>query len=310
MKNNYPVKYSVIGIYDEINRYTKAPEQITYIASKCYVIAENIRYNEDGTKKKTYEVCFPFVLSNASYSFIRSNPLNSYEKVEDVYDSYEEALKVAKSKNEECILGKIGFLLYDDNFEKNCEKITKKANLYIEKYKVLEKIIEENTEDMIVGLEPKEQTVVLVTEKVEKVIDLSLYNILKLFDNCNIVVYSLSDDEYTALKDDINEELSLNEYNKKCLMQYNPDKKLFKINNYDDKENPYFILDEDLKPNIVMSDKMIQEYFNNKPEAIIYTTETYEDVMSSYITKNHNYYDNDNEKTPINKKLLFKFNKK
>ena len=33
MKNNYPIKYSVIGIYDEINRNTNEPEYITYIAS-------------------------------------------------------------------------------------------------------------------------------------------------------------------------------------------------------------------------------------------------------------------------------------
>lgn len=309
MKNNYPVKYSVIGINDEVNRYTNEPEQITYIASKCYVIEENIIYNENGIKKKNYKVCFPFALSNASFSFVRTNPFNGYEKVDDVYDSFEEALKVAKSKNEGFIFDKIGILPLDENFEINYEKITKKANKYIEKYKELEKIIEENTEDMIVGIDPKEQSVVLVTDKVEKVIDLSLYKILELYNDCNIVVYSLSDDEYTALKEDINEDLSLKEYNNKCLMQYNPNIKLFKINNYDDKGNPYFILDEYLRPKREITDKMIQEYFNNKSDAIIYTTETYEDVISSYITENHNFYDNNNEKTPINKKVLFKFKK-
>ena len=306
MKNNYPIKYSVIGIYDEINRNTNEPEQITYIASKCYVVEENIIHNENGTKKKTYGVYFPFVLSNASFSFVRTV---GYEKVDDVYDSFEEALEVAKSKNDEFILDKIAFLPFDEHFETNYEKITKKANMYIEKYKKLEKIIEENTDDMIVGLEPKEQSIVYVTDKVEKVVDLSLYKILELCNDCNLVVYSLSDDEYTALKEDINEDLSLKEYNKKCLIQYDPNIKLFKINNYDDKENSSFILDENLRPKREITDEMIQEYFNNKPDAIIYTTETYEDVISSYIIEKHNYYDNDNEKTPINKKLLFKFKK-
>ena len=306
MKNNYPVKYSVIGIYDEINRNTNEPEQITYIASKCYVVEENIIHNENGTKKKTYGVYFPFVLSNASFSFVRTV---GYEKVDDVYDSFEEALEVAKSKNEEFILDKIAFLPFDEHFETNCEKITKKANMYIEKYKKLEKLIEENTDDMIVGLEPKEQSVVYVTDKVKKVVDLSLYKILELCFDCNLVVYNLSDDEYMALKEDINEDLSLKEYNNKCLIQYNPNIKLFKINNYDDKENSSFILDENLRPKREITDEMIQEYFNNKPDAIIYTTETYEDVISSYIVEKHNYYDNDNEKTPINKKLLFKFKK-
>lgn len=306
MKNNYPIKYSVIGIYDEINRNTNEPEQITYIASKCYVVEENIIHNENGTKKKTYGVYFPFVLSNASFSFVRTI---GHEKVDDVYDSFEEALEVAKSKNDEFILDKIAFLPFDEHFETNYEKITKKANMYIEKYKKLEKIIEENTDDMIVGLEPKEQSIVYVTDKVEKVVDLSLYKILELCNDCNLVVYSLSDDEYTALKEDINEDLSLKEYNKKCLIQYDPNIKLFKINNYDDKENSSFILDENLRPKREITDEMIQEYFNNKPDAIIYTTETYEDVISSYIIEKHNYYDNDNEKTPINKKLLFKFKK-
>lgn len=307
MKNNYPVKYSVVGIYDEINRNTNEPEYITYIASKCYVTEENIIYNENGTKKKTYGVCFPFGLSNASFSFVRKI---SDENVDAVYDSFEDALKVAKSKNDEFILDKIAFLAFDEHFETNCEKITKKANMYIEKYKKLEKLIEENTDDMIVGLEPKEQSVVYVTDKVEKVVDLSLYKILELCNDCNLVVYSLSDNEYMALKEDINEDLSLKEYNNKCLMQYNPNIKLFKINNYDDKENPSsFILDENLRPKREISDEIIQEYFNNKPDAIIYTTETYEDVISSYITEKHNFYDNDNEKTPINKKVLFKFKK-
>ena len=307
MKNNYPIKYSVIGIYDEINRNTKEPEQITYIASKCYVIEENIIYNENGTKKKTYGVYFPFGLSNASFSFVRTV---SYEKVDDIYDSFEEAVKVAESKNKEFILDKMAILPFDEHFETNYEKITKKANMYIEKYKELEKIIEENTEDMIVGLDPKEQSIVLVTDKVEKVIDLSLYKILELYIDYNIVVYSLSDNEYMALKEDLNEDLSLKEYNNKCLMQYNPNIKLFKLNNYDDKENPSsFILDENLRPKREISDEMIQEYFNNKPDAIIYTTETYEDVISSYITEKHNLYDNDNEKTSINKKVLFKFKK-
>ena len=306
MKNNYPVKYSVIGIYDEINRNTNEPEQITYIASKCYVVEENIIHNENGTKKKTYGVYFPFVLSNASFSFVRTV---GYEKVDYVYDSFEEALEVAKSKNEEFILDKIAFLPFDEHFETNCEKITKKANMYIEKYKKLEKLIEENTDDMIVGLEPKEQSVVYVTDKVKKVVDLSLYKILELCFDCNLVVYNLSDDEYMALKEDINEDLSLKEYNNKCLIQYNPNIKLFKINNYDDKEKSSFILYENLRPKREITDEMIQEYFNNKPDAIIYTTETYEDVISSYIIEKHNYYDNDNEKTPINKKLLFKFKK-
>ena len=306
MKNNYPIKYSVIGIYDEINRNTNEPEYITYIASKCYVIEENIIYNQNGTKKKTYEVSFPFALSNASFSFVRTI---GDEKVDDVYDSFEEALEVAKSKNDEFILDKIAFLPFDEHFETNYEKITKKANMYIEKYKKLEKIIEENTDDMIVGLEPKKQSIVYVTDKVEKVVDLSLYKILELCFDYNLVVYSLSDDEYTDLKEDINEDLSLKEYNKKCLIQYNPNIKLFKINNYNDKGNSSFILDENLRPKREITDEMIQEYFNNKPDAIIYTTETYEDVISSYIIEKHNYYDNDNEKTPINKKLLFKFKK-
>ena len=112
-----------------------------------------------------------------------------------------------------------------------------------------------------------------------------------------------------ALKEDINEDLSLKEYNNKCLIQYNPNIKLFKINNYNDKGNSSFILDENLRPKREITDEMIQEYFNNKPDTIIYTTETYEDVISSYIIEKHNYYDNDNEKTPINKKLLFKFKK-
>lgn len=206
MKNNYPIKYSVIGIYDEINRNTNEPEQITYIASKCYVTEENIIYNENGTKKKTYGVYFPFALSNASFSFVRTI---GDENVDAVYDSFEDALKVAKSKNDEFILDKIAFLPFDEHFETNCEKITKKANMYIEKYKKLEKLIEENTDDMIVGLEPKEQSVVYVTDKVEKVVDLTLYKILELCFDCNFVVYSLSDDEYMALKEDINEDLSL-----------------------------------------------------------------------------------------------------
>lgn len=309
MKNNYPVKYSVVGIYDEIDRITKEPEQITYIASKCLVIEENIIYHEDGEKKKSYIVCFPFRFNTDLFSFVRSYPFSGYEEVNDVYDSYDEALEAAKSKNEEYISNKISFLPFDENFEINCEKITTKGKKYIEKYKKLEKIIEENTDDMIVGLVPKKQSIVLVTDKVKKVVDLSLYKALELYDNCNIIVYNLSNDEYDALKEDINEGISLTKYNNKCLVQYNSNKKIFKINNYDDKDKSYVILDSKLKLQKELTNNMIQEYFDDKPEVIIYTTETYEDIISSYVIEKHSYYDNDNEKTPINKKILFKFNK-
>lgn len=305
MKNNYPVKYAVIGINDEVNKI----KQITYIASKCYVIEESIRYSENGEKNKFYNVCFPFTLGNDLFSFIRTNPLNGFRQVDNVYDSYDEAIYAAKLKNEEYVLNKIGILPFDERFQINYNELIKKEEFYIEKYKKLEKLIEENTDDMIVGITPKKQSIVLVTDKDKKEVDLSLYKALELYDDCNVVVYNLLDEEYNGLKEAINYDLPLKVYNNKCLIVYNAKKNIIKINNYDDKDNSYFMLDGCLFVQKDITDKMVHECFNNKPGVIIYTTETYEDVISSYVVENHNYYDNDNKNTPINKKVLFKFKK-
>ena len=63
MKNNYPIKYTIMPIleckncqYDYDEQLKIEYQTICYIVSKCYLISEKIRYKENGLQSQEYEV--------------------------------------------------------------------------------------------------------------------------------------------------------------------------------------------------------------------------------------------------------------
>lgn len=113
---NYPVKYAVLELKvkgDWKNDYKD--RTIGFIASKCRIVSQNIRYFQDGTSKLSYQVVFPYknieeyknrISRNLPFDEIEKLPnFGSYDNclnatvVSEIYDTYDEASDVADNKN-------------------------------------------------------------------------------------------------------------------------------------------------------------------------------------------------------------------
>jgi len=114
----YPIKYGVLEIKEEGN-WENGFVDITkgYIVSKCYVVESNTKYYADGKSKETYSVVFPYQdinvfmesiknndhVKNLGYKKIpRLNAMKEYysvEKLDNIYDNYEDAKEMAEIKN-------------------------------------------------------------------------------------------------------------------------------------------------------------------------------------------------------------------
>lgn len=116
-KLNYPVKYAVLELKTK-GGFEQDYKDMTvgFIASKCYVIGQNVRYYQDGTSKLSYQVVFPYndihnykwrVARNYQFDEKEISPSFGYygdcmnaNIVLNVFDTYDEASVVADSENE------------------------------------------------------------------------------------------------------------------------------------------------------------------------------------------------------------------
>ena len=102
--DNLKVKYAVMEVkddkgYDEYTKEAKIKDVVVaYIVSKCYIISETMDYVKD---KITYEVVFPYDRIGISRRFKKSDniDLQNTVVVDETFNSYDEALKVADEKN-------------------------------------------------------------------------------------------------------------------------------------------------------------------------------------------------------------------
>lgn len=111
MKINYPVKYTAMPIIEQVgwnnglNELERNYDVVCYIVSKCYLLSDLTRYKEDGQSVREYEVVFPYQLGDYNnwkrtiplFNLYSGNSINS-NRVNFVFDSYEEALKYATKK--------------------------------------------------------------------------------------------------------------------------------------------------------------------------------------------------------------------
>lgn len=99
-KMNYPVKYSVLNPIELTKRselcYTY--DVVGYFVSKVYVVGETVRYFDDGTSKKQYQIVFPYLNRTELLQGQRHVPEYDYDGtcsnarcVSEIFDSYEEA---------------------------------------------------------------------------------------------------------------------------------------------------------------------------------------------------------------------------
>lgn len=153
-KLKYPVKYAVMPIKEQtgwtagLNELQGRYSIVANIVSKCYVISEKREYLSDGRVEIVYEVVFPY---NIYYDNIKKEipqyncnyRCSNSVIVTHIFNDFEEALAVAEEKNMD-ILASNSLCLSDDESKVRIENHKET----IDRYKKIEKIIENETVDM------------------------------------------------------------------------------------------------------------------------------------------------------------------
>ena len=160
MKINYPIKYAAMPIIEQVgwshglHELEREYDVVCYIVSKCHLISDLTKYTEDGRSVKQYEVVFPYQPGEfsrwqrvtPSYNLIHGYCTNG-NKVDKIFDTYEEALSFVTAKNEELCKKSYIYLPYSENY---AEKIQAKKDEFatkLDEYKLLEQQILLHTND-------------------------------------------------------------------------------------------------------------------------------------------------------------------
>ena len=288
MKYNYPVKYCVMPV--EANDWFGNKIEIkAFIVSKCYVINKIVNYNVDGSEDVKYNIVFPYqkvAYTNYDYErvypqFDRLENLNNGVTTRYIFENREEAKAYAnelnKKYNEE---NYNSTFMYQDNKENSYNKD-------LEKFQLLEDKIELLTSDMIVNNGFKKNEVIFCEKENNKVLEMSLYDFIIYYRSMNFYVCSVDIETMNEIK--------LNIDNKKWFKKLNDDK--FKpllysnsgiIKIASNSSDGSYYLDQNDKLNY---SKKIPSFVNdarfmrNDDMLKIYSTETIDDIINSYINK-------------------------
>lgn len=313
MKNNYPIKYTAMPIIEQtgwnsgLNELEREYGVVCYIVSKCYVVGREEKYNRYGNTECKYKVVFPYEKDNLHRCLSRVEPdydfygrCSNSINVDKVFDSFEEAREDAKKKNEKIIKKKISFLHCDDNFLENVSLLRKEQEEKVNKYRKIERMMEKNSSDLVVNDKVKEQTVIIERNNSYNKKDYSLYDMIKLYndvysnkdfmriydDNAdeNFIAYNVSLDDYKKIEEQLKngQEVDIDSIKKNCLLISVGSGKKMKVINYDakDKKSCFYIEDGFL----YYDDKMDFSLGSISGDTlVVYTMESYDDVISSYI---------------------------
>ena len=212
MKINYPVKYALMPIIEQVgwthglHELERDYDVVYYVVSKCYLINDTTKYKEDGSVEREYEVVFPYQLSEfnswkreiPSYNLIHGGCINS-NKVDRIFDTYEETLKCAKGKNESlCEKTWVSLPITDDILDKIEEKKSE-FNSKAEEYLALQELISLNTLDMEVKENKELDYVIEVSKNGTRVLKCNIYEIIRLFSNDSFAVYNISKKDYDRI---------------------------------------------------------------------------------------------------------------
>lgn len=318
MKINYPIKYAAMPIIEQVgwshglHELEREYDVVCYIVSKCHLISNLTKYMEDGRSIKQYEVVFPYQPSEfsrwqrvtPSYNLIHGYCTNG-NKVDAIFDSYEEASSFVTTKNEELCKKSYVYLPYSENY---AAKIQAKKDVFNEKlieYKLLEQQILLHTKDMEIGKNKDLTNVIKIANNNGRILSCSIYEVLQLFDNDKFVVYSISQEQYNNLTNLIGEE-KIDDI--KSII--GPEQGLVIHRTKDDfiklaiEEGcgAYYIENNSICYDHQI-DKVTKDDFENIDEdtLIFYTTETIEDLLNSY--KKHSEIDLRQIQGPVLKKV-------
>ena len=117
---NYPIAYAVLELKEKYKNMTNG-SYITqgFIVSKCYVLESSIKYDSDSGYKLKHKVVFPYKDFTSFKTSFRDgkqkigdpqipvknayNDIYSYDIVDNLFNTYEEAKASANEKNEEYV---------------------------------------------------------------------------------------------------------------------------------------------------------------------------------------------------------------
>lgn len=163
-KINYPVKYVLLGIYEQVgHNYFGWADPIYdvcgYIVSKAYLVGETVEYKGNGNSEKNYQVVFPFVhpalngLSRREFPHKdASGRYSDVVSVTEVFEDFEEGKKKAEEQNKQIktrnLVKNISFS--DSDWQKKYQEIEEEFARKMQKYSEYEQTILDRTEDMVV----------------------------------------------------------------------------------------------------------------------------------------------------------------
>ena len=292
MKNNYPIRYAIIPMKEQIgwshgmHELERKFGTVYYIVSKCYLVGESKKYKIDGSVEERYQVVCPYKEENyniwnkdePSYNLINGLCTNSIF-TDTLFDTYDEARIVKDEKNRELLNNMFRYICFPiETYKKRRKEIEDEFNNKKVYYDELESEIEKRTKDLSVYSIPKEQSVISFKDNKCKKMNSSLYEVVSLFDTDNYIVYCISDEDFVKLQNSIDSDIPLDNYNYQPLLIHNKDLKVTKVLSSKDKET--YLVKNELVNYIDGSFNIPSEY-----DVVFYTVENYDDIIKSYNNK-------------------------
>ena len=285
MKINYPIKYTLMPIYED-------NKLVTYIVSKCYLLSECKKYLVDGSSNYEYGIFFPYEREYInSTNWIRVNPNENNKLITNlIYDNKEAALKDLNTVHRQMLNE------YIKQNPNNKDQITRKFDEINNKYTNLSNMIEDNTKDMIINRKKKANEVIIMFGNKDKVFDISLYDFLEKYSAYSFIVCNVTSDEFEIMKKQIKDEGHLKERFSKDDIGYKKDRyflsndlksketKIYNYNNAKDRKGSFY-LDKKFEMHYDgdSNTEDVRKIFLN-PLIKAYTLETYNDVLESYVS--------------------------
>ena len=175
MKNNYPIKYAVIPMIEQVgwlhgmNELEREYGTVCYIVSKCYLVEESKKYKADGSVRVKYHVVCPYQYDEF-YEWKRVEPTFNIMHgqctndivVDEVYDSLEDARVSKDEKNQEIFQKLFKYMPYEV-YKKRFKEVESKFNNTLAYYNQLETMIKNNVQDLNEDID-KSKVIKLVRE--------------------------------------------------------------------------------------------------------------------------------------------------
>lgn len=270
MKNNQPIKYTTMQVYDIYN-YDDIP---VYIVTKCYLDEEVTKYLMNGKTTKEYKVMLPYTFNSSTDEYDMKYNWQHYNKsiVKKVFDNYEETKKYTEELNKKMLSEKISSV----GIVSEVKNIKNYYNKKIKSCEELESQILSNTKFLNPDSKAKSEEIIISDNTKTTVAGMSIYTVIDLYRNNNYIVYTVSESVFNAMKEQINS-------NNKLPVNYGKYLLLNNGNNHETRiftdEGKAYILDS--SDNLFIETKEglnLPSHFDKK----IYTMETYEDIIGTY----------------------------